>query len=36
MALNSYIMSTCGLPDMYTLNPRACGLQGSGDHIYNM
>ena len=33
MALNSYTMSTCGLPDMYTLSPRACGPQASSVHI---
>ena len=36
MALDRYTMSTCGLPDMYALNPWACGLQGSGEHIYSM
>ena len=29
----SYTMSTRGLPDMYTLSPRACGPQASGVHI---
>ena len=26
MAHNSYTMSTCGLPDTYTLSPRASGV----------
>ena len=29
----SYTMSTRGLPDMYTLSPRACGPRASGVHI---
>ena len=33
MAHNSYTMSTRGLPDMYTLSPRACGPRASGVHI---
>ena len=30
MAQNSYSMSTCGLPDMYTLSSQGCGPQDSG------
>ena len=26
-------MSTCGLPDMFTLDPRACGPEASVVHI---
>ena len=26
-------MCTCGLPDIYTLSPRACGPQASGVYI---
>ena len=33
MAHNSYTMCIRGLPDMYTLSPRACGPQASGVHI---
>ena len=33
MAHISYTMSTRGLPDMYTLSPRACGPWASGLHI---
>ena len=33
MAHISYTMSTRGLPDMYTLSPRACGPRASGVHI---
>ena len=29
----SYTMSTCGLPDMYTLSPQACSPRASGVHI---
>ena len=29
----SYTMFTRGLPDMYTLSPRACGPRTSGVHI---
>ena len=30
---NSCNTGTCGLPDMYTLSPRACGPRASGVHI---
>ena len=33
MAHNSYTMCIRGLPDMYTLSPRACGPRASGVHI---
>ena len=33
MAHISYTMCIHGLPDMYTLSPRACGPQASGVHI---
>ena len=33
MAHNSYTMCICGLPNMYTLSPRACSPQASGVHI---
>ena len=41
MVHNSYTMSTRGLPDMYTLNPRALGRQTTHVHgitiySYNM
>ena len=34
MAHISYTMSTRGLPDMYTLSPRACDPRASGVHTY--
>lgn len=30
---SSYTMCTYGLPDVYTLNPRACGPQALGAYI---
>ena len=30
---NSYTMYTRGLPDIYTLSPRACGPRASGVYI---
>ena len=33
MAHNSYTMCMSGLPDMYTLSPRACGPWASDVHI---
>ena len=33
MAHNSYTMCIHGLPDMYTLSPRACGPRALGVHI---
>ena len=33
MAHNSYTMCIRGLPNMYTLSPRACGPRASGVHI---
>ena len=33
MAHNNYTMSTRGLPDMYTLSPRACGPLALGVRI---
>ena len=33
MAHNSCNMCTCGLPDMYTLIPRACGPLALSVHI---
>ena len=33
MAHNSYTMCIRGLPDMYTLSPRACGPRALGVHI---
>ena len=30
---NSYAMSTCGLPDVYTLRSLACGSKALGVHI---
>ena len=30
---NSCNMSTCGLPDIYTLSPRACGPRALGVYI---
>ena len=32
LAHNSYTMSTCGLPDMYTISPWACSTWASGVH----
>ena len=34
MAHISYTMSTRGLPDMYTLSPRACSPQALGVYSY--
>ena len=33
MAHNSYTMCICGLPDMYTLSPQACGPRALSVHI---
>ena len=33
MLHNSYTMCTRGLPDIYTLSPRACGPRASGVYI---
>ena len=33
MLHSSYTMCTCGLPDIYTLNPQACSPQTSGVYI---
>ena len=30
---NSFNMGTCGLPDIYTLSPRACGPRALGVYI---